>query len=219
MKYGVLGTGMVGETLASKLVETGNEVMMGSRSANNPKALAWQGKAGARASVGTFADAASFGEMLFSCTAGDTCLAALRTVQHADVAGKVLVDVSNPLDFSKGGPPGLTIVNFDSLGESIQREFPEVKVVKALNTCNCQVMVKPSLVPGDHHLFICGNDAGAKAAVTDLVKSWGWNNIIDLGDITNARATEQLLPLWIRLYVMYKTPLFNFQIARASTTS
>src|SRR5947208_1801568 len=138
MRYGILGTGMVGETLASKLVALGHEVMMGSRTANNEKAMAWVAKAGVRARAGTFAETARFGETLISCTAGDTSVAALRSVNAADLNGKVLIDVSNPLDFSKGMPPTLSICNTDSLGETLQREFPRTKVVKALNTVNCQ---------------------------------------------------------------------------------
>jgi predicted dinucleotide-binding enzyme len=153
--------------------------------------------------------------VLFSCTAGETSLAALRTVDRADLARKVLIDVSNPLDFSHGMPPTLSVCNTDSLGETLQREFPEARVVKALNTCNCQVMINPAGVPGDHDLFICGNDAAAKQTVQELVRQWGWKSIIDMGDITNARATEQLLPIWIRLMVMFGSPVFNFRIVRA----
>ena len=107
----------------------------------------------------------------------------------ADLAGKILIDVANPLDFSGGMPPTLTPCNTDSLGESLQREFPNAKVVKTLNTCNCKVMVDPARVPGEHDLFICGNDAGAKDQVRTLLREFGWTSIIDLGDITNARAT------------------------------
>lgn len=215
MKYGVLGTGMVGQTLAAKLAEAGNEVMMGARQPGNEKALRFVEAASGRGRAGTFREAARFGQVVFSCTAGEHALAALSTVDAADLAGKILIDVSNPLDFSKGMPPTLTICNDDSLGESIQRAFPEARVVKALNTCNCQVMIDPGKVPGDHDLFICGNDADAKAELKKLLGDWGWKSIIDLGDITNSRATEQLLPIWIRLFTMYGTPLFNFRIVRA----
>jgi predicted dinucleotide-binding enzyme len=214
MKYGVLGTGMVGETLASRLTELGHGVMMGSRTANNEKARAWMERTGRGAHIGTFREAAAFGEALLNCTQGTASLDALRTAGRGDLAGKVLIDVANPLDFSRGMPPTLTICNTDSLGESIQREFPETRVVKALNTCNCRIMVNPGLVRGDHDLFICGNDARAKAQVTSLLHEFGWRSIIDLGDITNSRATEQLLPIWIRLYGLYGTPEFNFRIVK-----
>ena len=131
-----------------------------------------------------------------------------------DLEGKVLLDVANPLDFSHGMPPTLTICNTDSLGESIQREFPETEVVKALNTCNCRVMVDPGRVTGDHDIFVCGNNGVAKGQVKALLRDFGWRSIIDLGDITNARATEQLLPIRIRLYGQYQTGDFNFKVVR-----
>jgi predicted dinucleotide-binding enzyme len=214
MKFGVLGTGVVGQTLATKLVQLGHEVMMGSRSAANEKARAWVAKAGAKGRAGTFGAAAKFGEVVVSCTEGKVALEALRTVDRRDLAGKVVIDVSNPLDGSRGGVPVLSVCNHDSLGESIQREFPDARVVKALNTCNCDVMVDPSRLKGDHDLFVCGNDAKAKEQVTALLRDFGWKSIHDLGDITNARGTEQLLPLWMRLYGLFQSPDFNFRIVR-----
>jgi len=214
VRVGILGTGMVGATLGAKLVELGHEVKMGSRTLNNDKAVEWVKQNGSRASNGTFAEAATFGEVLFNCTAGTASLAALAAAGASNMKGKVLVDVANALDFSKGMPPSLTVCNTDSLGEQIQRALPNVKVVKALNTMNCRVMVQPSLVPGDHNLFLCGNDPQAKAQVTELLKSFGWRSIIDLGDITAARGTEMLLPLWLRLMGLFQSPNFNFKIAR-----
>jgi 8-hydroxy-5-deazaflavin:NADPH oxidoreductase len=126
----------------------------------------------------------------------------------------VLLDVSNPLDFSKGFPPSLSISNTDSLGELIQRTFPEARVVKALHTVNAAVMVEPSRVPGPHTLFVSGNDDAAKGAVMDLLRSFGWVSIIDLGDITTARGSEQLLPLWVRLYSLFGTGDFNWAVMR-----
>src|SRR3954470_2205060 len=136
MKLGVFGTGMVGSTIATKLAQLGHEVKMGSRAAGNAKAVEWAKAAGGKASQGTFADAAAFGEVLFNCTSGGASLAALQAAGATNLAGKVLVDVSNPLDFSKGMPPTLSVCNTDSLGEQIQRAFPDAKVVKALNTVN-----------------------------------------------------------------------------------
>lgn len=214
MKIGVFGTGMVGDALASRLVELGHEVMMGSRTADNKDARAWLERVGAQGRTGTFREAAHFGETLLNCTQGSVSLDALRSVEPSDLAGKVLIDVANALDFSHGMPASLTISNTDSLGESIQREFPDAKVVKTLNTCNCQVMVHPERVNGDHDIFICGNDEGTKHKVKMLLRDFGWRSIIDLGDITNARATEQLLPLWLRLFGMYGTPDFNFRIVK-----
>ncbi len=161
MKVGVLGTGVVGSTIGGRLVSLGHEVMMGSRSADNADAANWAQKAGERAHHGTFSDAARFGELLFNCTAGAASLHAIGSVDEADLAGKVLVDVANPLDFSQGFPPSLTVSNADSLGEQIQRAFPAARVVKTLNTVNCRVMVEPGRVPGDHDVFVCGEDDGA----------------------------------------------------------
>ena len=215
MRIGVLGTGMVGSTLATKLVSLGHEVMMGSRTAGGEKAVAWVRSTGARASQGTFADAARFGEMVFNCTQGGASLEALRAAGAANLEGKILVDVANPLDFSKGMPPSLTIMNTDSLGEQIQREFPETRVVKSLNTVNAQIMVDPSRVPGDHDVFVSGNDAGAKARVTELLTNgFGWARVIDLGDITTARGTEAYLLLWIRLWGALGSPEINIRVMR-----
>lgn len=215
MKIGVLGTGMVGETIATKLVQLGHSVRMGSRTAGNARSAAWAEKAGSNGSAGTFGEAASFGEVLFVCTKGDGTIDALRAAGAPALAGKVVIDISNPLDFSKGMPPSLFVSNTDSLGEMIQRTFPEARVVKTLNTVNCRVMVEPSLVPGDHDMFLCGNDAEAKSTVRTILTGWfGWKHVIDLGDITNARATEQLLPIWVRLWGVLQTPNFNFHVAR-----
>ncbi len=209
---------MVGQTIGSKLVELGHEVKMGSRTATNVRAAEWAGKAGGRALHGTFADAASFGEIVFNCTGGMVALDALRMAGAENLAGKILIDISNPLDFSKGFPPTLSVCNDDSVGEQIQREFPAAKVVKTLNTVNAMLMVNPSLVPGEHDLFMSGNDADAKAMVRKILIEWfGWKTIIDLGDITTARGTEQLLPIWVRLMGLFKSPQFNFHIVRAET--
>jgi predicted dinucleotide-binding enzyme len=189
MKIGVLGTGSVGRTLATKLVELGHEVKMGSRSAGNEAAAGWAGGAGERAGEGAFADAASFGELVVNATAGSASVEALNAAGADNLAGKVLIDVANPLDFSAGMPPTLTVCNDDSLGESIQRAFPDARVVKSLNTVNADVMVDPAIVPGKHTMFVSGNDEGAKEQVRVLLKSFGWADdaILDLGDITAAR--------------------------------
>ncbi len=214
MRIGILGTGMVGKAIGTKLVQLGHEVKMGSRTANNEKAAEWVKATGAHASQGTFSDAAAFGEMLFNCTSGMASLDALRSAGEKNLNGKVLVDVSNALDFSKGMPPSLSVCNTDSLAEQIQRTFPNAKVVKALNTMNCNLMVNPSLVPGEHDVFLCGNDAGAKIKVKELLKSFGWKMPIDLGDLTGARGMEMILPLWLRLMGAYQSPNFNFNIVR-----
>lgn len=215
MKIAVLGTGTVGTTLGTKLVQLGHEVRMGSRDATSEKGQAWARSAGERASYGSFGDAASFGtDLVVNATAGTASLAALRSAGEPRLRGKILMDVANPLDFSQGMPPTLTVVNTDSLGEQIQRAFPQARVVKALNTVNADVMVDPSLVPGDHDTFVCGDDAAAKETVTALLRDFGWKHVIDLGGIGSARGTEMMLALWVRLYAVTGTARFNVHVAR-----
>jgi predicted dinucleotide-binding enzyme len=202
MEIGVLGTGMVGQAIATKLASLGHEIRMGSRKAGNEDAVAWVTEAGKGASEGTFADAAQFGELVVNCTAGVASVDALTAAGADNLAGKVLVDIANPLDFSQGMPPALAICNDDSLGERIQATFPEARVVKTLNTMNCQVMVDPARVPGEHAVFVSGDDDSAKRVVTALLGGFGWpeERIINLGGISTARGTEMYLPLWLSLY-------------------
>ena len=216
MRMGVLGTGMVGRAIATKLADLGHEVKMGSRTAANESAAEWVASAGAGASQGTFADAAAHGEVVFNCTAGEASLAALESAGAENLAGKVLVDVSNALDHSRGMPPGLFTSSFDSLGEQIQRAFPDTRVVKALNTVNCEVMVEPSKVPGEHDVFLCGDDEAAKARVVELLQSFGWplERVVDLGDLSSARGMEAYLLLWIRLWGALGTGHFNVRVVR-----
>jgi 8-hydroxy-5-deazaflavin:NADPH oxidoreductase len=214
MRIGILGTGDVGSRLGTKLVSLGHEVKMGSRNAQNPKAAEWVNANGPRASAGTFADAAKFGEVVFNCTSGSVSLEALRQAGADNIGRKVLVDVANPLDFSRGMPPSLTVCNTDSLAEQIQRAFPDAKVVKTLNTVSNTVMVNPGIVPGDHDIFVCGNDSQAKARIVEILRAFGWKDPIDLGDITAARGVEMLLPIWVCLFGKFQSPNFNFKIAR-----
>ena len=224
MKIGILGSGVVGQTLGTKLAHNGHDVVLGTR---DPAKLddgrglggslrAWLDGAGDTARVGTFAEAAAHGNLLINATAGTVSLDALRLAGADRLSGKILIDVANPLDFSRGMPPSLTICNTDSLGEQIQTAFPDARVVKALNTTNASVMVEPGRVGGgEHDLFVCGDDPTAKAEVTDFLKrEFGWKHIIDVGDVSTARGTEMLLPLWVRLYGAFGSPAFNFHIAR-----
>ncbi len=214
MKIGVFGTGTVGSVIATKLVQVGHEVKMGSRAAGNEKAIAWVKATGARASEGTFADAAAFGELLFNCTAGVSSLAALQAAGAANLAGKVLVDVSNALVHSAAGLT-LSVCNTDSLGEQLQRAFPDLKVVKALNTLTAPLMVNPGQLAGDHDVFMCGNDDAAKATVRELLeRGFGWKNVVDLGDLSAARGQEMYVMLWVRMYGALKSPMFNIHVAR-----
>ena len=215
MRIGILGTGTVGKTLATKLVKLGNEVRMGSRKSGGEKAKGWLKEAGGKSSEGTFADAAAHAEIVFNCTAGMASLDALRAAGAQNLEGKVLIDVSNPLDFSRGMPPTLSICNTDSLGEQIQKAFPEAKVVKTLNTVTAALMVDPSIIPGVHTMFVSGNDTKAKSEVIQLLhEGFGWKDVIDLGDISAARAQEMYLPLWLRLYMKFQTPNVNVHAVR-----
>lgn len=224
MKIGILGSGIVGQTLGARLVEQGHEVILGTRTPHETtdkrgmgeSLAAWLARVGDKARVATFADAARHGEVVFNATAGNGSLPALAAAGAEHLRGKILIDVANPLDFSRGMPPTLTICNTDSLGEQIQRAFPDVKVVKALNTVNMQVGVDATQVAnGEHDLIICGDDQDAKQHVTRWMHEWfGWKHVIDLGDISNARGTEMLLPLWIRLMMTFGTGAFNLRIVR-----
>lgn len=216
MKIGILGTGMVGNTIGSKLIQLGHEVKMGSRTAANEKATAWVKANGTNATQGTFADAASFGEIVFNCTAGGVSIEALKAAGAENLEGKILIDVANPLDFSNGMPPSLIpgLINTTSLGEEIQKAFPRLKVVKTLNTMNGNLMVDASLLKGEHDVFICSNDNEAKTKVKEVLNWFGWQSPIDLGDISASRGTEMLLPVWLRLFNTLHATAFNFKIVK-----
>jgi predicted dinucleotide-binding enzyme len=216
MKIAVLGTGMVGTTIGSRLVELGHEVMIGSRTATNEKAVEFANNNGKNASAGTFADAANFGEIIFNCTKGEVSIEVLKLAGNG-IDGKILIDIANPLDFSQGMPPCLipALSNTNSLGEEIQKTFPTTRVVKTLNTMWCGLMVNPLMIGnGDHTNYISGNDAEAKTTVKTLLNEFGWKNenILDLGDITNARGTEATLPIWLRVWGATNNGAFNFKI-------
>jgi 8-hydroxy-5-deazaflavin:NADPH oxidoreductase len=217
MRIGVLGTGTVGRTLAGKLVELGHEVRMGSRSAGNENAVGWVQGAGANASEGTFADAAEFGELLINATGGKVSVDALEMAEAENLAGKVLIDVSNALEFGEG-PPVIGVSVDDSLGERIQAAFPDARVVKALNTMNASLMVSPDMLEERTNVFVCGNDASAKAQVIELLETFGWlsGDIIDLGDISTARGAELYVALWVRLMGALGTPEFNLRVVRGT---
>lgn len=216
MQIAVLGTGAVGQTLGSRLIELGHDVRMGSRAAGNPKAVAWVGQHDAHASEGTFADAAAHGELVINATAGTVSVEALQTVGEAALADKVLLDVSNPLDFSGGFPPRLGVASGDSIGEQIQREFPTVRVVKVFNTMNCEVMANPTRIPGEHNVFLAGDDDGAKQDTVALLRTMDWplESIIDLGGITSSRGLEAYVLFWVTLMQAEGSPQFNIKVVR-----
>ena len=226
MRFGILGTGVVGKTIAARLDGMGHEVMVGTRDPEdtssraepdpygNPPFSDWQQEY-PDVRLGTFGEAAAHGEMVVNATAGTVSLEALEVAGEDNFNGKVLIDTSNPLDFSRGMPPTLWVSNTDSLGERIQRSFPEAKVVKTLHTMNAYLMVDPAQLAGaDHTVFVCGDDTEAKVKVTELLRSFGWQDIIDLGGITTARGTEMLMPIWLRLFGALQKPVFNFKIVR-----
>jgi 8-hydroxy-5-deazaflavin:NADPH oxidoreductase len=228
MRIAVLGTGAVGKAVAGKLAELGHEVVVGTRDPEatlartepdvlgSPPFKVWR-EEHPEVELATPAAAAAQAELIVNATNGAGSIAMLESAGEENLAGRVLVDVANPLDFSQGMPPSLFVSNSDSLGEQIQRRFPQARVVKALNTMNCEVMVDPAKVPGEHDVFLCGEDTDAKQQVTELLASFGWpaGRIIDLGGITSARGTEMYVAFWLRLWGALGTGHFNIAVARA----
>jgi len=227
MRIGVLGTGVVGRTLSGKLAELEHDVMMGTRNVDALLARQEEPAFGGEAfadwytrhpdvHLGTFAESAAHAEVIFNATSGLGALDALSAAGDANLKGKILVDISIPLDFSQGMPPFLSVSNMDSLGEQIQRAHPGARVVKTLNTVNARVMVDPQAVGGgDHHVFVSGDDPEAKKEVAGILRDWfGSRNILDLGDISTARGTEMYLALWIRILPVLGTAMFNVKIVQ-----
>ena len=226
MKTAVFGTGIVGQVIAARLAGLGHSVTVGTRDVNktlsrdekdgygNPPFAEWHKELEKTIKLSTYLDAAESSEIIFNCTKGQGSVEALKQAGAGNLKGRIIIDVANPLDFSTGMPPSLSPGNTDSLGELIQRTFPDAKVVKTLNTMNCFLMVNPAALSGDHNVFVSGNDSEAKSTAKEILKSFGWkdNSIMDLGDITTSRGTEQLLPIWIRLYTILQNPMFNFKI-------
>lgn len=221
MNVGVFGTGIVGRTIAGKLSEVGHSVLMGTRdvaktSDGSASDFAIWHKEFPKIELVKFTDAAKLCEILVNATSGGASLEVLRMAGSENLAGKILVDIANPLDFSKGMPPTLSVCNDSSLAEQIQVAFPEIKVVKTLNTMTAALMVNPSLLAGDHSVFICGNDVKAKHDVVGMLESFGWktSNILDLGDISASRGLEMYLPLWLRLYGTLQNATININVIR-----
>jgi hypothetical protein len=216
MKIGILGSGMVGKTVGSALAALGHQVKLGTRSPAKSDLTAWVQSNSGKASTGTFAEAVQFGEILFLCTKGEATLQALQLAGPTNFEGKVVVDITNPLDFSKGMPPSLLtqFANTSSLGEEVQRALPGARVVKSLNIVNCEVMVNPRKSGGDPTMFVCGNDQTAKQTVTGVLKSFGWTDILDIGDISAARGMEMMLPIWLRLWMATQNGYIGFKIVR-----
>ena len=211
MKIGILGTGRVGSTIAGRLAELGHDVMIGSRDPSSKQDLVV--KLGGKTKVGTMLEAAKYGEILFNTVPGRTTLETLTAIGEANISGRVLVDVANVMDFSHGTPPTLLVANTDSLAEEIQRTFPKTRVVKALNTLGFTLMTHPeNLAKGDHSIFVCGNDAFAKTQVSELLASFGWKQIYDLGDIRSARGMEMYLVFRSEVSAALGNAPFNIKI-------
>ncbi len=220
-KISILGTGMVGRAVALKMKSLGYEVFSGTRSVENTlQKLREKGQSAifenGTATLAPFSELPADSELFINATSGGGSLEALQAVGSERLRGKTVLDIANPLDFSKGMPPSLFVCNTDSLAETLQRAFPESHIVKSLNTMNCEIMMNPGLVPGNHHVFVCGNDESAKVKVKDLLKEIGWApaNILDLGDLTAARGTEMLLPVWLRIWQNMGTATFNFGVVK-----
>lgn len=227
MKIAVLGTGMVGQILATKLLDLGHLVWMGTRdvaetqSRTKPNQMTGQSfadwyQAHPQVQLETYGALPADLDLFINATSGGGAATALSLVGRDKLSGKTVLDLSNPLDFSQGFPPFLSVCNTDSLVEQLQNQFPEVHFVKSLNTMTAALMVAPEKVPGDHTVFMSGNDAAAKQTVKALLEEIGWKsgNILDLGDLSTARGTEMLLPLWLRVMGTLGNPYFNFQIVR-----
>ena len=217
MRIAILGTGGVGTTLATGFARVGHEVRIGSRSATNEKAAAWVADAGAGASAGTFADAAAFGEVVVNATGGLVSVEALAAAGAENLAGKPLLDVANPLDYSGGFPPRVVQPDGRSLAELIQDTFPSALVVKTLNTMNTSVMTTPRALSGEHTVFVAGDDAGAKAVASSLLADLGWlpGEIVDAGGLQAARGLELYLALWVSLMGALGTLTFNLHVVRS----
>jgi predicted dinucleotide-binding enzyme len=225
MKIAVLGTGKVGRTVAARLFGLGHEVTIGTRDPQatlartepdgmgNPPYADWAADH-AGVSLATFADAAAAAELVVNATSGHGAMPALEAAGADNLADKIILDISNPLDFSNGFPPTLFVKDTDSLGEQVQRAFPQARVVKTLNTLTAELMVHPKNLGQESSVFVSGDDAEAKATVTELLESFGHTDVIDLGDISTARGTEMLLPVWLRLMGAFGTAAFNFKIVR-----
>jgi 8-hydroxy-5-deazaflavin:NADPH oxidoreductase len=212
MRMGVLGSGMVAQGLSARLAGLGHNVVIGTRDPD--KLRGWQ-SSNQRVLIGSFAETARHGEMVFNATNGAGSLNALMLAGEENLADKILVDVSNPFDYSNGFPPSLSVVGTDSLAEQIQRAFPNTRVVKTLNTVTARVMTHPlEVANGDHHVFISSDDLDAKAPVVELLRSFGWINIFDLGDLSTARGTEAYMLLWLRLYGAMNTAMINVKIMK-----
>lgn len=219
MKISILGSGVVGRTIAAKMTAIGHHVFLATRdiqaTKSREKFADWFAK-NSTVQILEYKDIPADTDIYINCTQGEGSIAALQAIGKDKLKKKIILDIANPLDFSKGMPPSLFISNTDSLAEQIQREFPKSKVVKGLNTMNCHIMMDPSIVPGDHNVFLSADDSKAKKEITALLVSVGWKetNIIDLGDITTARGTEMLLPVWLRLWSALGSAEFNFHIAK-----
>lgn len=229
MKITIFGTGMVGQNLATALVGKGHSVTVGTRDVKKSLATSdanafgmpafgtWH-KSNPQIQVARFADAAASSELLINATSGAVIIDILQDVPKQNFDNKIMIDAANALDFSKGMPPRVSITDTAgaSVGERLQAAFPTLRIVKALNTISAFDMLNPTAVAGgDSTLFMCGNDAAAKVTVLELLRSYGWKDVLDLGDISNSGAMELMMPIWLRVWgKLGQTTVFNYKIVR-----
>jgi predicted dinucleotide-binding enzyme len=213
MRIGILGTGDVGRALGSGFASSGHEVKMGSRDSNNPKANAWAAEVGPAASVGSFAEVAQFAELVVLCTLWEGTQNALQLADPQNLAGKVMIDATNPLKFAPGAPPSLALGHTDSGGEQVQRWASKARVVKAFNIVGHAHMYKPQFPGGPPDMFICGNDAAAKTTVARILAAFGWDTI-DIGGIEGARLLEPMCVLWVLYGIRTNTWNHAFKLLR-----
>jgi 8-hydroxy-5-deazaflavin:NADPH oxidoreductase len=209
MQIAILGTGAVGPALAKALSAAGHQVTIGTRDPEQTKAREQWAEVDLPLAAYQDLDA----DIFINATNGSGSLPALQAVGDA-LKGKVVIDASNPLDFSQGFPPSLFVSNTDSLAEQLQRELPEARVVKMFNTMANQVMINPRGLADDSTIFVAGNDADARQNAASIAADLGWTDVFDLGDLTAARGLEMYLPLWVRIFAQLGRPEFNIKLVR-----
>jgi 8-hydroxy-5-deazaflavin:NADPH oxidoreductase len=211
-RVGVLGSGVVGQQLAIGFSGCGHDVMIGTRDPDKPELREWLSGDGAGIRPGSFQEVGAHGELLVLAVLGDAAEQAIAAAGRENFSGKVVIDAMNPLDFSGGFPPKLSITGEDSLGERVQRALPEARVVKAFNTIGNQYFVNPQFSDGQPTMLIAGDDDQAKGTVTDLLADFGWSDVVDLGGIEGSRELEAICIAWVKLIGVRGSADHGFQL-------